>query len=77
VDLHLDKEETTFSMGQGLWQFTVKSFGLCSAPVTFEKLLETVLRGLIYDSCLVYLHNMIVIGHMFQDHLLNLKKVLQ
>jgi hypothetical protein len=51
VDVHPDdKEKTSFSTGQGLWQFTVISFGLCNVPATFEGLMETVLRGLTYDS---------------------------
>jgi hypothetical protein len=37
VDLHPhNKEETAFSTGQGLWQFTVMPLGLCNAPATFE-----------------------------------------
>jgi hypothetical protein len=50
-----DKEKTAFSTGQGLWQFTVMPFGLCNALATFKRLMETVLRGLTYDSCHVYL----------------------
>jgi hypothetical protein len=34
-------------------------------PVTFENLLETVLRDLTYVSCLVYLDDVIVIGRTF------------
>jgi hypothetical protein len=41
-----DKEKTAFSTVQGLWQFTVVPFGLCNATLTFERLLESVLRGL-------------------------------
>jgi hypothetical protein len=43
----------------------------------FEKIMETVLQGLTYDSCLVYLDVVIVIGRMFQEHLLNMRKVFQ
>jgi hypothetical protein len=50
-------------------------FGPCNAPATFERLMETVLRGLTYDLCLVYLDDVIVIGHTFPDHLFNLRKV--
>jgi hypothetical protein len=78
VDLHPDdKEKTAFSTGQGLWQFTVMPFGLCNALATFERLMETVLRGLTYDSCHVYLDDVIVIGRTFQEHLFNLRKVFQ
>jgi hypothetical protein len=30
--------------------------------------MESVLRGLIYDACLVYLDDIIVIGRTFQEH---------
>ena len=72
-----DKEKTAFSMGQRLWQFTVMPFRLCNAPTTFERLMESVLRGLTYDACLVYLDDVIVIGCTFQEQLGNLRKVLQ
>jgi hypothetical protein len=35
------------------------------------------LRGLTYESCLVYLDDVIVIGRMFQEHLLNLRKLFE
>jgi hypothetical protein len=76
VDVHPDnREETALLTGQGLWQFTVVPFGLCNAPETFESLMEAVLRGLMHDSCLVYLDDVIIIGLTFQEHLLNLQKV--
>jgi hypothetical protein len=78
VDLHPDdKEKTALSTAQGLWQFTVMPFGLCNAPATFERLMETVLRGLTGESCLVYLDDVIVIGRTFREHLLNLRNVFQ
>jgi hypothetical protein len=77
VDLHPYNKKTAFSMGQGLWKFTVMPFGLCNAPVKFELLMETVLGGLTYESCLVYLDEVIVICRMFQEQLLNLRKVFQ
>lgn len=42
-----DREKTAFTLGTGLWQFTVIPFGLCNAPVTFERLMEgTVMENL-------------------------------
>jgi hypothetical protein len=52
-------------------------FGLCNTPATFERLMEKVPRRLTYDSCLVWLRDVIVIGHTFEEHLLNLGKVFQ
>jgi hypothetical protein len=78
VDVHPDdKEKTAFSTGQVLWPFKVMPFDLCNAPANFERLMETVLRGLTYDSCLVNLDDVIVIGNTFQEHLLNLRKVFE
>jgi hypothetical protein len=70
-----DKEKTAFSTRQALLQFIVVSFGLCNAPANFEKLMETVRRILTYDSCLLYLDDVIVSGRTFQEHLLNFRKV--
>ena len=71
-----DKEKTAFSFGQGLWQFTVMPFGLCNAPATFERLMEAVLKGLSWDICLVYLDDIIVHTRSFDQHLMNLKCIL-
>ena len=71
-----DKEKTKFSIGHGLWQVTFMSLGLCNAQATFERLLESVLIGLTYEACLVYLDD-IVIGRTFQEHLDSLRKTFQ
>ncbi|GBO01261.1 Retrovirus-related Pol polyprotein from transposon 17.6 [Araneus ventricosus] len=73
-DLKIEKK-TAFTTGQGLWQFKVMPFGLCDAPAAFERLMETVLRELSSEACLVYLDDIIIIGRTFQEHLNNLCKV--
>ena len=50
-------------------------FGLCNAPATFQRLMETVLAGLARDSCMVYLDDILVIGKTFVEHLQNLRQV--
>ncbi|RXX87394.1 hypothetical protein DD587_32390, partial [Klebsiella pneumoniae] len=48
---------------------TVMPFELCNAPATFERLMEMVLRGLTWNTCLVYLGDIMVIGKTFEGHL--------
>ena len=67
----------TFSTGQETWQFTVMPLGHCNAPETFEGLLESLLRGLTYNACLVYLDHVIDIGHAFKEQFTNVWKVFQ
>jgi hypothetical protein len=55
----------------------VMLFGLCNASAKFERLMETVLRGLYYESYLMYLDDMIVIGRTFTEHVPNLQKMFQ
>ena len=47
-----DRQKTAFTTRRGLFEFSVMPFGLCNAPATFERLMETVLRRL---QCLIYL----------------------
>ena len=70
-----DREKTAFSIGSGLWQFTVMPFGLCNAPATFERLMECVLHGLNWKTCLVYLDDIIVLGRTFDQQVENLREI--
>ena len=72
-----DKEKTAFSTGKGLWQFKTMPFGLCNAPATFERLMEHVLAGMLGETCLVYLDDIIIMGRSFEDHFQKLEKVFE
>jgi len=60
-----DKEKTAFSIGKGLWQFTVMPFELCNAPATFERLMKKILNQLLFKICLVYLDDVIIYSDSF------------
>lgn len=70
-----DKLKTAFATKRGLFHFNVMPFGLCNAPATFERLMKTVLSGLQWQICLVYLDDIIVIRKTFANMLDNLKQV--
>lgn len=71
-----DKAKTAFTTGRGLYQFRVMSMGLVNAPPTFQHLMQLVLQGLSWKTCLVYLDDIIVYSPSLSVHLQHLREVL-
>lgn len=71
-----DRPKTAFVTPDGLYEFTVMPFGLCNAPATFERMMDTILRGLKWKTCLCYLDDIVVFSPDFDTHLSRLKHVL-
>ena len=63
-----DRAKTAFSTPDGLYEFKVMPFGLCNAPATFQRLMDRVLHGLKWPSCLVYIDDIVVVGANFKEH---------
>ena len=72
-----DREKTAFITHSGLFEFSVMPFGLCNAPATFQRLMETVLEGLARKQCFVYLDDILVISSSWEEHLHNLELVFE
>ena len=70
-----DRQKTAFATRSGLYEFNVLPFGLTNSPATFERLMETALRGLQWSECLVYLDDIIVFGRTFEETLNRLTHV--
>ena len=64
-----DISKTAFVSDFGLFEFTRMPFGLTSAPASFQRLMMTVLAGLLYNSCMVYLDDVAIFAKNFDDHL--------
>ena len=71
-----DAEKTAFTTICGLYQFKVMSFGLCNAPATFERMMEIILSGLHWETCLLYIDDVIIFADSFEQHLERLSEVL-
>ena len=72
-----DREKTAFVTPFGMHQFRVMPFGLCNAPGTFQRLMELILTGLHWTTCLVYLDDIIIYSRTVEEHLQRLKEVLE
>jgi hypothetical protein len=51
-------------------------FGLKNAPASFQRLMEAVLHGLVFEKCLIYVDDVCIIGKNFNESLENLSLVL-
>ena len=64
-----DMKKTASTTSHGLYEFKVMPFGLANAPATFERLMESILRGLQWEDCLVYMDDIIVSGRTVAESL--------
>ena len=51
--------------------------GLCTASATFQRLMELVLQGLNWQTCIIYLDDIVMYGRSFEEHLQRVEEVLQ
>ena len=64
-----DREKTTFASYLGTFRYTRMSFSLRNAPATFQRALDIILSGFRWQSCLIYLEDVIVFSHTTKQHL--------
>jgi hypothetical protein len=64
-----DREKTAFITADGLYQFKVMPFGLTNAPSTFQRMMDVLLAGLKWNSCHVYLDDIVFFSDSVLQHL--------
>ena len=63
------QQYTAFMVGNlGFYEFTCMLFRLCNAPTTFQHLMQNTLGNLNLMYCVIYLDDVIVFGHMEEEH---------
>ena len=70
-----DSDKTAFICREGMFRFRTMPFGLCNAGATFQRLMDTVMSGLAFDVCLVYLDDIIVFSIDEEQHFERLRMV--
>ena len=69
------RQYTAWRCHLGLFQFRRLPMGLKNSPQMFQRLMETVLQGMTFKFCLIYLDDIIVYSKNFSDHVQHLKQV--
>lgn len=70
-----DRQKTAFSTQNGHYEFLRMPFGLKTAPATFQRAMDNVLRGLQGIHCLVYLDDILIYSNGLREHLEKLRAV--
>jgi Reverse transcriptase (RNA-dependent DNA polymerase) len=52
-------------------------FGLTNAPATLQRIVDMILAGLTWKSCLVYIDDIPIFSSSFEEHLSHLDQVLE
>lgn len=71
------RRAAAFCTRNGLFEWNVMPFGLCNAPATFQRLMDRVLAGMQWETCLVYLDDIIVLAKDVPEMLQRLSQVFQ
>src|SRR6218665_3403291 len=72
-----DADKTAFVTRRGTFRWRVMPFGLSNAPGTFQRLMDIMLSGLNFETCLVYLDDIIVFSSTPEQHMQRMRAVLQ
>ena len=67
---------TAFTVGPlGFFECCRMPFGLCNAPATFQRLMESCLGELHLQQCIIYLDDIIVFAKTPEEHITRLRRV--
>ena len=71
-----DRQKTAFTTKSGQYQFNRLPFGLCGAPATFQRVMSSILREQNWNSCVIYLDDVLIFGRTPKEHNERLTEIL-
>ena len=70
-----DRKKTAVITPFGLFEFNVMTFGLCNAAQSFQRFMDTVLRGLYF--CFCYIDDILVASRNEEEHTRHLRTIFE
>ena len=64
-----DKPKTAFITRNRTYEFNVMPFGLCNAPGTFQRCIDTALGDILWKYAMVYLDDVTAYSQTFEEYL--------
>lgn len=71
-----DRDKTTFICQSGRYGFQHMLFGLMNTPDTFQTTLHTILSGFKWNTCIVYIDDVIIFSQNFKSHVNHVDSIL-
>ena len=71
-----DIQKTAFVSRYGSFEYMVMPFGLCNAPATFQRVMNTILREGLDKFVLVFLDDILIYSKTLEEHLEHIRAVL-
>ena len=72
-----DMEKTTFICQEGTFAFRRMPFGLCNAPATFQRMMDSIFRDVIGKYVQVYLDDINIYSETWEEHVKHVTEVLK
>ncbi|GBG69951.1 hypothetical protein CBR_g4778, partial [Chara braunii] len=72
-----DQHKIAFKTRDGLYEFTIRPFGLTNSPATFQSLMDKVFRSQINRFGVVYLDDILICSKSMKENMRHLEEVLQ
>ena len=68
--------KTAFRTRYGLYEYLVMPQGLCNAPATFQRMMDTVFAGMVDNGVIIYLDDILIYSETEEEHMELVKEVL-
>ena len=72
-----DIPKTAFISPEGLYEYTVMPFGVTNAPAVYQRYMNTLLAGLTWRICLVYIDDLLVYAETLEELMSRIAQVME